>query len=631
MHPSDILFRLGAIGVTALACQWLAWRLRLPAILFLLLAGVAAGPLLGWLDPDALLGPLLFPLVSLAVAVILFEGSLTLRLSELPDIGRVVRRLISLGLVVNGLVITLAARWLLGLAWDLALLLGCLTLVTGPTVIVPMLRVVRPRSTIANVLRWEGILIDPLGALLAVVVYSFIISRGSGEAWSQGLGTFGAVVLCGGLLGAAGGWLLGQLLRHHALPEYLHSLAALTGVLVVFIGADLLVHESGLLAVTLMGMWLANTRGLDLRDILHFKEELSLILISVLFILLAARLELQALLALGPAALALLAAVQLLARPLSVAVSTAGSRFDWRERLLLAWIAPRGIVAAAVSAVFAVRLGEAGHAQADLLVPLTFAVILGTVILQSATARPLARLLGVTEPAPRGFLILGANPVACSLGSALQQMGAKVLLTDSNWNCIHQARMANLPTYYGNPNSQHADIHLDRAGIGRLLALSPSDELNTLTAMRFRHEFGAQNLFSLASDRTTRRGDKHLASAERSGLPLGHPPLTYQQISERLAQGATLNSTLLTDSFGWDDYRRRHGARASLLCLQDTHGRIQVVSEPHPLQPGPGCTLLALIDPEPGPGSAKGSDAANPRAALQRLDSAADDAHRHQK
>ncbi|PNG83825.1 K(+)/H(+) antiporter NhaP2 [Pseudomonas putida] len=459
MSEQQILLSVGGIGAAALACQWLAWRLKLPAILFLLLAGILAGPALGWLDPEALFGPLLMPLVSLAVALILFEGSLTLHLSQWREIGSVVHRLVTVGALVTWLVIALATHWLLGFDWPLAILFGTLTLVTGPTVIVPMLRVVRPKSAIANILRWEGIMIDPIGALLAVVVYSFIIASAEGNGLSQSLITFAGVIFCGTALGAAGGWVLGQIMREQWLPEYLHNLASLAAVLGIFIAANQIVHESGLLAVTVMGMWLANMRGVDVRQILHFKENLSVLLISGLFILLAARLDLHALLGLGPAVLALLLVIQLLARPLNVWLATLGSTLNWRERALLAWIAPRGIVAAAVSAIFAIRLHQAGHQDALLLVPLTFAVIIGTVVLQSATARPLARLLKVAEPAPSGFLIVGANEPARAIAKALQQLGCRVLLTDSSWeNSAPHAWTGSRPTLATRPRSMPTPI-----------------------------------------------------------------------------------------------------------------------------------------------------------------------------
>ncbi|MGO2770655.1 cation:proton antiporter [Pseudomonas taetrolens] len=598
MNEQQILLAFGGIGIAALGCQWLAWRLKLPAILFLLLTGIVVGPVLGWLDPQELLGPLLMPLVSLAVALILFEGSLTLHVSEWREIGSVVHRLVTVGALSTWAVITLATHWLLGFDWLLALLFGTLTLVTGPTVIVPMLRVVRPKASIANILRWEGIVIDPIGALLAVVVYSFIISRAAGDGLSHSLLTFGGVILCGSLFGLVGGWVLGHILRRQWLPEYLHSLATLAAVLGIFIASNQIMHESGLLAVTLMGMWMANMKGVDVRHILHFKENLSVLLISGLFILLAARLDLNAMIALGPVVLVLLLIIQFIARPLNVLLSTFGSKLNWRERALLAWIAPRGIVAAAVSAIFAIRLDQAGHEGALLLVPLTFAVIIGTVVLQSATARPLARLLKVAEPAPSGFLIVGANGPARVVGKALQQLGSRVLLTDSNWENIRAARMENLPTYFGNPASQHAEAHLDLVGLGHLLALSPSGELNALAAMRFRHEFGHQRLYALVSGQESQRTDKHRASHEHRGQALGDRPLTYSQLANALSQGAELYSTQLTENFTWEDYQALHGSRATLLFARDSSGWVYVVTPERDLKPGPGWTLLALISQE---------------------------------
>ncbi|WP_160106357.1 cation:proton antiporter [Pseudomonas izuensis] len=600
MSEQQILLAFGGIGAAALGCQWLAWRLKLPAILFLLLTGILVGPVLHWLDPQEMFGPLLMPLVSLAVALILFEGSLTLHLSEWREIGSVVRRLVTLGALSTWVVIALATHWLLGFDWMLATLFGSLTLVTGPTVIVPMLRVVRPKASIANILRWEGIVIDPIGALLAVVVYSFIIASAEGNGLTQSLLTFGGVILCGSLYGILGGWVLGTIIRRHWLPEYLHNLASLAAVLGIFIAASETMNESGLLAVTLMGMWLANMKGVDVRHILHFKENLSVLLISGLFILLAARLDLNALIALGPLVLILLLIIQFIARPLNVLLCTAGSSLGWRERALLAWIAPRGIVAAAVSAIFAIRLDEAGHQGALLLVPLTFAVIIGTVVLQSATARPLARMLNVAEPAPSGFLIIGANGPARTLGKALQLLGIRVLLTDSSWENIRAARMEGLPTYFGNPASQHADAHLDLVGLGHLLALSPSGEMNTLALMRFRHEFGHQRMFGLASGQESRRSDKHRTSLEHRGNQLGSEALSYGKFASQLSQGAELYNTTLKEGFGWDDYQAPHGVRATLLFMRDNNGWVHVVTPDSTHKPGAGWTLLALIQPQNG-------------------------------
>ncbi len=578
-----------------IAAQWLAWWVKLPAILFLLLAGILAGPVSGWLDPDALFGELLLPMVSLAVSVILFEGGLTLHFSEIRGLARVVRRLVSLGLIVTWVVTATAVHWLLGFSWPLSALFGAVAVVTGPTVIVPMLRTVRPNARVASVLRWEGIVIDPIGALLAVLVFELIVSGQGDEVLGHAAITFVRILATGLLMGGAAGHGLGVALQRHWLPEYLHNVATLTLVFGVFATANLLAEESGLLAVTVMGMWLANMKDLDVKDILDFKESLSLLLISGLFIILAARMDPSQFQDLGWGALGVLLAIQFIARPLKVAFATMGSDLNWRERALLAWIAPRGIVAAAVSAVFALRLAEQGVPQAHLLVPLTFLVIIGTVLLQSASARALARLLGVAEPDPKGFLIVGANPVALAVAEALQARGYRTLLCDSVWESVRGARMAGLETYFGNPVSAHADRHLDLVGVGHLLALSPRPAVNALSALRYGREFGTRNIFRLAEPKAEREGDGSRHHTGGTATVLFAGDATYAKLSSLLSQGAQIRDTGLSENFGYADYLKSHGRNALPLFAVDPQGRLLAFSDSGDLSPGPGWRILGLV------------------------------------
>lgn len=487
-----------------IACQWLAWRARLPAILLLLLCGMIIGPVTGLLNPDDLFADLLFPMISLSVAVILFEGSLTLKLDEIRSLASVVRNLITVGVLITWLITAVATHHLIGFPYELAFLFGAVVVVTGPTVIVPILRTVRPNAKIANILRWEGIVIDPLGALLAVLVFDFIISSQSGNALETVSLVFGRIVLVGTTLGSLAAFFLGHILRRHLIPEYLRNVLSLTLVFAVYAGADHLAHESGLLSVTVMGMVLANLKNTDIDDILDFKESLSILLISGLFIILAARIEFYQFRELGWNALGVLAAIMLLARPIAVWVSSFTSDLNPREKLLIAWIGPRGIVAAAVASLFAIRLEAEGYPGASLLVPLTFFIIIGTVIIQSVTAKTIAHWLGVREPPPTGFLIVGSGNVARIIGKALQESGFKVILTDSNWENTSQARMEGLNTYFGNPASEHADRNLDLTGIGKMLAMTGNTNQNSLASLRFKSEFGMQNIFELKTNTKTR-------------------------------------------------------------------------------------------------------------------------------
>ncbi|MBE0620591.1 MAG: sodium:proton antiporter [Burkholderiales bacterium] len=590
MH--DTLFAVAAIGLIGIACQWLGWWVKLPAILFLLLAGILIGPLLGWVDPDLMFGNLLFPFVSLAVAVILFEGSLTLKFRDIRGLEKVVRRMVSVGLLITWTVATLAAHWAVGFDWPLALLCGALLVVTGPTVIVPMLRTVRPNVRIAEVLRWEGILIDPIGALLAVLVFDFIVASGGGHAITHTLTTFFGIILIGTASGAVAGQFLGMLLRSHWVPEYLRSVTTLVIVCGVFAAANALQAESGLLAVTVLGIWLANMRDVPLDDVLDFKESLSVLLISVLFILLAARLHPTDLQALGAGAALVFVALQLVARPLQVLASTAGSSLRWRERALLAWIAPRGIIAAAISALFAPRLAELGFAQAPLLVPLTFSVIIGTVVLQSATAGALARLLGVAEPEAKGVFIVGANPVARALGKALHDAGQRVLLADGYWESVSAARELGLRAYYGNPVSGLADRQLDLIGIGRLLALSPQHEMNALAVLRYRPEFGRGKVHRLAS--TPEKETGRVAKTHGAPEPiLFGEPMTFADLSGALARGGQVVPTAISDDLSWENFVERFPSAIPLFAIDDRE-RLQFFQVGVKLAPKNGWQVHAL-------------------------------------
>jgi len=596
MHDT-VLIALTTIGLIALASQWVAWWLRLPAILFLLLAGLVAGPVTGWLNVQGLFGDLLFPFVSLSVAIILFEGSLTLRLPEIRGLEGVVRNLISVGMLVSWAVTTVASRFLMDFDWSLALLFGGITVVTGPTVILPMLRSVRPTAKVASLLRWEGIAIDPIGAFAAVLIFEFIIAQQTGHALALTLWTFVKLIGIGGLSGAVAGYLWGLVLRHYLLPDYLVNVATLLILFGVFTFSNVLQHESGLLAVTVMGMWLANMRGVHTEELLSFKESLSVLLISGLFILLAARLSLHDLQSLGLPALGVLAAVLLVARPLGVALSTLGSSLNWRERLLIGWFAPRGIVAAAVSALFALRLDDRGVDHALQIVPLTFLIIIGTVVVYSTTTRWLARLLGISEPEPNGVLLIGANSVARAIARTLVELEFRVVLADSNWENIRVARMDGLSTYYGNPLSEHADRNLDLAGIGRLMAVSPSAELNSLAALHYRHDFGRNHIYTLQTAQEKKAGEKHKAASALRGYLLFGEDVTYARLASLLSQSAEFRTTTLTEEFGFDDFLTRHGDRVIPLFAITPRGRLQVFVAGGAMHPEAGWRILSLVMP----------------------------------
>ena len=595
--PISTVLLLASIGVLSLFCQWLAWRVRMPAILFLLAGGLAAGPFFGFLIPEAVFGELLFPVISLAVAIILFEGSLTLRLAEIRGHGKMVRNLIPVGSIVTCIIGTLSVRWLLDVSWPVALLFGAISIVTGPTVIAPLLRSVRPKSNLANILRWEGIIIDPVGALLAVLVFEGIVSWGQGNVFGHSLYIFGKTLMVGFLIGAVAGYLNGLALRKHLIPQYLHNAGTLTFMLGVYALSNEIAHESGLLTVTVMGIWMANMKQVPIDSILEFKESLSVLLISALFIILAARVEFSAIAELGWGLAVVLAILMLVARPLSIFLSAIGTKLNWREKLFLSWIAPRGIVAAAVSALFAFQLQKLGYESAGTLVPLVFMLIIATVTLQSLTARPVAKMLKVNEPAEYGFLLLGANPVARMIGMALKKSEVPVTLADTNWENVRQARMENLQTYFGNPVSEHASTHLDLTGIGNLLVISPYKHMNSLATYHFLDWFGKHSVFSLAEGDQDQKA-RH-QTAEKIQMTRGlFGGVSYAKLASLASQDYTVRTTQLSDEFSYDDFLNKFQRQALVLFVFDSKGHVTPVMDMETLKPEKDWMLISLVPPQ---------------------------------
>ena len=590
-HNLHLLEGLAAIIVLGIAAQWLAWRLRLPSILMLLAVGFVAGPVTGLLDPDALLGDLISPIVSLSVAIILFEGGLSLRLSELRSIGRVVRNMLSVGMLITWALSTLGARLLLGLDWSLSLLLGAILVVTGPTVIGPLLRDIRPSGRVSSILRWEGIMIDPIGVTLALLVFEGILVVDVETATLVAAVGLIKTVLIGLVFGGLGALLLTSLLRRYWIPDYLENPVTVMIVIAAFAVSDLLQPESGLLTATVMGIVVANQQGVSVRHIVEFKENLGVMLISNLFILLAARLNLDDLVHIGLGTVVFVALLMLVVRPLAVFVATLGSNLKWQERLFIAWLAPRGIVAAAAASIFTLELTRNGHPQAELLTPLTFTVIVATVAIYSLTAGPLARRLGIAQAAPQGTLIVGAHAWARQLAAALQSQGFKTLLVDSNWENIQAAHMEDLEAQYADVLSEHED-GLNLAGLGRLLALTSNDEVNSLAALHFAEIFGRAEVYQIPCQVRPRSGSVPL---HLRGRLLFRDDISIGTLEEHLALGAEIKATPLTAEFTYDDFQAFYQGRALPLAVVDENHKVTFYATDQPPVPRPGHTLLSLI------------------------------------
>lgn len=589
-----ISIALGVIVALGFSAQWLAWQLKVPSILFLLLFGILAGPVLGYLQPDTLFGEVLIPFVSISVAVILFEGGLTLKISEFRKIGRVVSLLVSIGVVLTWIVITAGAHWLLGLNFQISVLIGAVLTVTGPTVIGPLLRNIRPQKNVGNVLKWEGILIDPIGALLTILVFEVILIGEVQQAAMAVLTSFIKTILAGVIIGGMFAYMLALIIKKYWIPDYLHGTASLAFVVVVFVISNAFQQESGLLASTIMGIALTNQKFAPIKRIKDFKEDLTLLIIPVLFILLSARLTIYHVeLALSAGGMVFLLLLILIGRPLAVFVSTFGSGLKTNEKLFVSAVAPRGIVAAAVSSVFALKLAEYNIPQIEYLVPVTFLVIIGSVIIYGFTSPLIAKWLKVSQSDPQGVLIAGGQEWALQLAFALQEKKFNVIIVDTNRQNINKAKMMGLTAYNESIIGDRIIDELNLEGIGKLLALTSNDEVNSLSALHFSEIFDKQNLYQLVPN--TAKDEVEFSPEHLRGRFLFGKGLNYNFLTNSFLNGAIIKSTTLTEEFSFGDFKNEYANNVIPLFLISKNNRLVPITLNDKIEPEPGNTIIALI------------------------------------
>ncbi len=592
-HGESYLIGLGLVFVLGFAARWVAWRLHMPSILLLLIVGLAAGHAgFGLLDPDALFGNLLVPFVSISVAIILFEGGLSLDLRELREIGGVVRNLVTIGALVTWVLAAFGAWLILELSVPLSLLMGAIFVVTGPTVVIPLLRHVRPTPRIRNTIKWEGILNDPVGAILAVLVFEAILAGGGENAPRQFL--YSILVGCG--VGAAGAVVMLVALKFHWIPDALDNAFSLAIIVGAFVGSNHLKPESGLIATTVMGIVLANQHRIPVRHIVEFKENLRVLIISTLFILLAARLEAQELTSVWLPSLGYLVLLLVIVRPAAVWISCLGSKLTREERLFLSWMAPRGIVAAAVSSIFATGLAENGVAEASRMVPIAFLVIMGTVTVYGLAAFPLAKKLGLAEPSPQGVLFVGAHGWARRIAKALQAQGLTVALADSRRANVSAARMEGLSAYFGEILSQQVLDSMDLHGIGRLVAVTSNTEANSLAAIHFIEVFGRKEVYQLALDGEDSRSG--IEPVHLKGRVLFSSKASFETLDELFAAGAQVKTSKMTEQFDIKAFRKYYGERAIPLFVVtkgESEVSLAIVGAGQSVRPRSGQVLISVI------------------------------------
>ena len=551
----------------------------------------------GLVDPDHIFGPLLLPLVSVSVAVILFEGGLTLKLSELKRGGGVVRNLTTIGVVVTWLLGAAAAYYIAGLDTAPAFLLGAVLVVSGPTVIMPLLRQIRPTRRVGSIIKWEGIVNDPIGALLAVVVFEAIIAGGSADRSGIILAAIIKALVFGALIGGAGAGLVILMIRRYLVPDFLQNPISLMLIILCYVSANALQTEAGLLAVTIMGAVLGNQKVVSVRHIVEFKENLQVLLIASLFVILAARIPSEQLALADLSGWLFVAALILIVRPAMVLVSTLGSDLTWREKVFLAWMAPRGIVAAAIVAVFAIALAEAGFEGSERMVVLSFQVIIGTVAVYGLSAAPLARRLKLAKPNPQGVLFAGAQSWVRQLALLLKEQGFEVALIDSNWAHVVEARQAGLNAYYGSVLSEELLDQMQLDGIGRLLAVTPNDEVNSLAVLHLVALFGSKCVFQLPREEGENAKGRLKVPRHLRGRYLFDQEATDTYFNRRLRQGAVFKKSQLSDEYTFGDFMNKYGSASLPLFVVAENGQLTVRDADSPSTPQPGHVLISLVDP----------------------------------
>ena len=514
------MLELAGIIILGILAQWVAWKFKIPAILPLILIGLLVGPLAAeflsqdgtkWIEPiwngtkGLFPGEALYYFVSLAISIILFEGGLTLKRDEIKNVGPVITKLITLGSAVTFLGAGIVAHFIFGLTWELSFLFSGLIIVTGPTVITPILRNIPLKKDVSTVLKWEGILIDPIGALVAVLVFEFISVGGGGGFTKTALMEFGKILLFGTSFGFTFAHALMYAVNKKLIPHYLLNVVSLSAVLLVFVESEIFAHESGLLAVVVMGMVLGNGKLKNLKELLYFKESLSILLISILFILLAANINIEDLqLLYNWKTAALFALIVFVIRPLAVFLSTYNSNLKLNEKLFISWVGPRGIVAAGIASLFGSKLIKQGVAGAEYITPLVFMIVLGTVLLNATTARLFAKMVGVFLKSSKAILFLGASDPARLIAKYLADSGKRVVLIDSNKSFIETAKKEGLEAFSTNIYDDDLTDNIELNDVGYLIAMTGSDAVNDFAMDSLSNAFGEHGAYRLATSKEIR-------------------------------------------------------------------------------------------------------------------------------
>ena len=594
MEQSLVIAMVGMLGIGA---QWLAWRTGWPAIVLMLAAGFLAGPVLGLFDPEHAFGDLLDPMIAIGVALILFEGGLSLDFRELRHAGEGVWRLVLLGGPIAWVLGAFAAHSIGGLEWPVAILFAGILVVTGPTVVMPLLRQSSVKARPAAILKWEAIVNDPIGALFAVVSYEYFraVTESPGASLFEVVPPLIIAAIIAGLIGYVAAAAIAWAFPRGAIPEYLKVPVLLTSVIVVFVLSNQIEHEAGLVAVTVMGIALANMNVSSLRSIHPFKQNIAVILIAGIFVLLSASLEFEELAYLNWNFGLFLLALLFLVRPATILLSLLGSSVPWNERLFLSWIAPRGIVLVAISGLFALRLEDIGY-DGTALIGLSFAVVVATIVAHGFTIDLVARLLNLKGSNRPGVLIVGSTPWTISLALMMQELKAPVMVVDSSWQRLALARQKGLPFYHGEIINEATEHNLDLTPYSVLVAATENEAYNALVCNEFAYEIGRDTVFQLGD--AIDDEDRHALPSGIRGRALFESGFGVEDVNERLARGWVFRKTKLSEEFTFAAAQDRLPDAAAMLLLVRDNGTLRFFTHAARPEPRAGDVIVSFAPPQ---------------------------------
>ncbi len=586
---NTILLSVASIPIIGILAQWIAWMLRIPAIVLFLVCGFIMGPILGLIHPNELFGDILYPFVSVSVAIILFEGGLSLKFLDIRNTARVVRNLVTVGALLTWVLSGLSAYLFLGFSLPESFLLGAILVVTGPTVIIPLLKQIKVKRSVSSVLRWEGIIIDPIGAALSVLMFDIVVAQSATSAVNVAVTVILSTILWGLILGGIGSGILIVVIRYNWVPGFLQEAFTLIVVLCSYVLSNMLQAESGLLVVTIMGIIMANQKIVVIRHIVTFKEQLVTILLSSLFIILAATIKMEQLLnALSWSTVCFLFSLIFIIRPVMVFVSSYKSDLTVKDKLFMSFMAPRGIVAAAVAALFALELQLVGIAIGKELLSIIFIVIIVTVTIYGVLGRPLSLILDM-KPIQKGVLVVGAHSWARDIAKALITVGVPIIMVDTNRENIIAARSEGISSIHANALSHRVLDEIEKGKVNRLLALTSSDELNLLTTLEYVDHLGESNVYRLCPTETLRE-----FSISNSGRKLFARRMTHTYLSVKKTTGHHIKIFSITEKYTFSQFLAEH-KKAIPMFIVDSKQRIRIISIENPIEVVPNQKLIAMV------------------------------------